>query len=196
VPTSVFAVPGVLALFMLQLAAPARAQEPTESDLGLAPGARIRVTTASPSASGGSPAPLVGQWAGSEGSDLRLVLGPAETRAVPKDQILRIERSVSPSRRSRGALIGFGVGLLAAFGKAAVQGGCNDGCNEENLAAALLVASAAATLGAVASPGERWADVNVGGDPGRATPSAQAGPRVRLVPQLGRRVGLTLVASF
>ncbi len=101
-----------------------------------------------------------------------------------------------PSRKVRGALIGFGVGLAVMVGKAAVNGGCNDGCNMENVAAAGLVALSTAAAGAIISPGERWADVAVGGAQGRATMSSQAGLRVRLVPQVGRRAGLTVVASF
>jgi hypothetical protein len=77
-----------------------------------------------------------------------------------------------------------------------VNGGCNDGCNMENVAAAGLVALSTAAMGAIISPGERWADVAVERGQGAATISSGAKLRVRLVPQLGRRSGLTVVASF
>jgi hypothetical protein len=121
----------------------------------------------------------------------------SEVRVLRQDAVVRLERSVGESRRPRGALIGFGVGLAAVIGKAALQGGCNDGCSGGNVAVALLVASGAAALGAIASPGERWEDVATGSGRSRAAMLAKAGPRVRLVPQVGRRTGgLTIVASF
>ena len=101
-----------------------------------------------------------------------------------------------PSRKVRGALIGFGVGLAVMVGKAAVNGGCNDGCNMENVAAAGLVALSTAAAGAIISPGERWVDVPLGRAQSLGTMPSPAGLRVRLVPQIGRRTGLTLVASF
>ncbi len=106
-----------------------------------------------------------------------------EPRVVARQDVVRLERSVRPSRKSRGALIGLGLGLAVAFGKVALQGGCNDGCNSGNVIVGALVAVSSSAVGAMVAPGEQWADVT-------------AGPRVRVVPQLGRRIGLTFVASF
>jgi len=115
---------------------------------------------------------------------------------VARQDILRLERSVRPGRKRRGAWIGLGVGLAAAFGTAAVQGGCNDGCDSSNVAAAALVALSTAAVGALVSPGERWSDVAVEREQSQARTGLEAGPQVRLVPHLGRRVGLSIVASF
>jgi hypothetical protein len=100
---------------------------------------------------------------------------------------------VQPSRKSRGALIGFGVGLAAMVGKVAVNGGCNDGCTMGNVAEGALVGLSVAIAGAIIAPGERWAELPVAG---AATTPSSARFRLHLVPQLGRRTGLTLIASF
>jgi hypothetical protein len=155
----------------------AEAQPPADGCVGVEKGTRLRVTTASPPPSGGSGRVFVGRFAGSDRDELRLAVTSSESQALPCDAIVRIEQSVGASRKSRGALIGFGIGLGAMVGKVALQGGCNDGCNSANVLEAALVAVSTATLGAIAAPGERWA-------------------AVRLVPQVGRRTGLTLVASF
>jgi hypothetical protein len=113
-------------------------------------------------------------------------------RVVARQDIVRLERSVSPSRKRRGAWIGFGVGAALAFGKVAMQGGCNDGCDSSNVVVAALVAVSTATVGVLVSPGESWLDVAVD----QASREVDSGLQVRLVPQVGRRIGLCLVASF
>jgi hypothetical protein len=113
-----------------------------------------------------------------------------------RQDIVRLERSVSPGRKVRGAYVGFGVGSALAFGKVALQGGCNDGCDSSNVIAAGLVALSTAIVGALASPGERWSDVAVERERSQARTEFEARLQVRLVPQVGRRVGLSLVASF
>jgi hypothetical protein len=172
----------------------AQAQPATGLGVDLSAGARIRVTVASQAEGGHSR--LVGTLAGWDGGELRLASSVSGTRVLQREALLRLERSVSPSRRSTGALIGFGVGLAAVVGKAAVQGGCNDGCRAENVVEALLVAASGATLGALVSPGEQWQDVAMSHPSTRSPSTGKPGPWVRLVPQLGRRTGLTVVASF
>jgi hypothetical protein len=190
------AYPAVLVLSLAGLAhAPAEAQTPADGELGLAPGTRVRVTMASPAPSGGSGPRIVGRFEASDQSELILATGASEI-ALPRDAIVRLEQSVAPSRKTRGAWIGFGIGLAAMLGKAVAQGGCNDGCNSANVAEAAVVALSAAAVGAVASPGERWVDIPVRRGQGGATMPTSAGPRVRLAPQVGRRAGLTVVASF
>jgi hypothetical protein len=115
---------------------------------------------------------------------------------VARQGIVRLERSVSPSRRTRGAWIGFGVGLALALGKAATQGGCNDGCDSSNVMVGALVGVSTAAVGALVSPGERWAHVPVERERSQLTTRCEAGPAVRLVPQVGRRLALSIVASF
>ena len=155
-------------------------------------GSRVRVTTSSPES-----VSLVGTLSAVDQRILTIV--PRDGRepgVVAWQHVVRLERSVRPSRKPRGALIGFGLGLGAMLGKAVKAGGCNDGCDGENVAAATLVALSTAVVGAIVSPGERWVDVAVGRAQGRATMSSPAGLRIRLVPRVGRRTGLTVVASF
>ena len=155
-------------------------------------GSRVRVRSLASDA-----VPLVGTLSAVD--EKSLTVAPQDGRepgVVARQDISRLERSVRPSRRRRGALIGFGVGLAVALGKAVKDGGCNDGCDGGNVAAAALLALSTAALGAIVSPGERWADVDLGRGQSRATRASPGGLRVLLVPQLGRRTGLTVVASF
>jgi hypothetical protein len=155
-------------------------------------GSRVRVTSSTPDS-----ARVVGTLSAVDAKSLTVVPKDGrEPRVLARQDVARLERSVRPSRKSRGAVIGFAVGLAAALGRVAINGGCNDGCNGGNVAVGLLFASSTAGVGALAAAGERWEDVALGPQPGRATLSSQAGFRVHLVPQLGRRNGLVLVASF
>ena len=141
--------------------------------------------------------PLVGTLAAVDPASLTVVPQKGgEPRVVALQDVTRLERSVTPGRKLPGALIGFGVGLAAMFGRAVIKGGCNDGCNGEDAAEAALGAVSAGAVGALLSPGERWADVPVGRGRSRTTMSFEAGLQVRVVPQVGRRIGLTVVASF
>jgi hypothetical protein len=128
--------------------------------------------------------------------EIVLAVSSSDRTSIPRASITRLERSIRPSRRAAGALAGFVLGLAAVFGKTVHDGGCNDGCDVGNVVGAVVVALPVAALGAAVSPGERWAVVPVGHWEGPATQPPQARLRVRLVPQIGRRVGLTLVASF
>ena len=157
------------------------------------PGTRVRVT------SGGlESVRLVGTLTAVDQESLTVVPedggGPS---VVARQDIVRFERSVSPSRRARGAWIGFGVGLALAFGKVAMQGGCNDGCDSSNVMVGALVGVSTAAVGAALdSSGERWSDVSVERERSQTKTEREAGLEVRLVPQVGRRVGLSIVASF
>jgi len=174
----------------------ARAQSAAEGPIDLTAGARIRVTVVDPPPSGVSERRIVGVFAAWDRGALSLAASPSETLALPQDAILTLERSVRPSRKPRGALIGFAVGLAAAIGKAALQGGCNDGCNEANVAAAVLLGLSTAVVGAVAAPGEVWAEVPLERGPGQTAMPGEAGWQVRLVPLVGPQTGLAVVASF
>ena len=117
-----------------------------------------------------------------------------KARVFARQDIVRLERSVSPSRRRQGGWIGFGVGLAAVVGKVALQGGCNDGCDSSNVLTGALVGLSTATVGALVSPDERWSDVALERSQARA--GAGSGLQIRLAPQFGRRAGLSIVASF
>jgi hypothetical protein len=155
------------------------------------PGSRLRITAPAVARK-----PIVGTLIEAGERDLVLADSSSARTPIPLASVTRLERSVRPSRRATGALAGFIVGLAAVGLKTLHDGGCNDGCNGGDVATAGLVALSTAAVGAIVSPGERWAVVPVGGGQGPATVSSQARPRVRLVPQIGRRAGLTLVASF
>jgi hypothetical protein len=177
----------VFLLAVVCAAAPGTAQDGIAS----LPGSRLRVT-----APAVAPKPIAGTLLQATEDEIVLATPGSDRTRIARASITRLQWSARPSRRSRGALIGFGVGLAAMVGKAALNGGCNDGCNMENVAAAGLVALSTAAVGAIVSPGEQWADVPLGGEWRPATASSPPGPRVRLVPQIGRRAGLSIVASF
>lgn len=167
-------------------AAVLRAEEPPTPG----PGTRVRVSSRGPKA-----VRLVGTLTAVDQESLTVMPEDAGGPSVfARQDIARLERSVSPSRKARGAWIGFGVGLALAFGKVAAQGGCNDGCDSSNAIVGALVAVSTAAVGALASPGERWSDVAVERE--RSLTEREAGLEVRLAPQAGRRVGLSIVASF
>jgi hypothetical protein len=160
-----------------------------DSDV-LLPGTRLRVTAPAVSRK-----PVVGTLIEVDECEIVLAATSSERTPIPRDSITRLQRSVRPSRRTRGALIGFGLGLAAIAAKTVHAGGCDDGCNGGNVLAAVVVALPVAAVGAVVSPGERWVDL----DPGhgrRPATTSRAGPRLRLVPQAGRSIGLTVVAEF
>jgi hypothetical protein len=167
--------------------APASAQDSALPE----PGSRLRIT-----APAVAPKPIVGTLAEARERDLVLADSSSDRTTIPLASITRLERSVRPSRRTTGALAGFIVGLAAVGLTTLHDGGCNDGCNGGDVATAGLVALSTAAVGAVVSPGERWADVPVGGEQGPSTVAPHAALRVRLVPQVGRRTGLILIASF
>ena len=116
-----------------------------------------------------------------------------EPIVVARKAILRLEESKKPSRKHRGAWIGFGIGLSASVGKVAMQGGCNDGCNGDNLLIGGLVAASAAVVGALVSSGEQWQDL---APLTHAWQAQTTRPRLQLVPSIGRGAGLRVVASF
>lgn len=177
----------IVLLATLSAAAPGSAQDGFIPE----PGSRVRVTAPAVARN-----PIVGTLLEAGERGIVLAGSSSDGTPIPAASITRLERSVRPGRRTAGALAGLIVGLAAVGLKTLHAGGCNDGCSGGNVAAAVVVALPVAALGAIAAPGERWATVPLGGGPGPATASPRSGPRVRLVPQVGRQTGLTLVASF
>ena len=160
-----------------------------DSDV-LLPGTRLRVTAPAVSRK-----PVVGTLIEASERELVLAATSSDRTPIPRDSITRLQRSVRPSLRTRGALIGFGLGLGAIAAKTVHAGGCEDGCNGGSVLAAVVAALPVAAVGVIASPGERWVDLDPGHGQSPATTS-RAGLRVRLVPQVGRSTGLTVVAEF
>jgi len=172
----------------------ARAQADADEGLRLPPGARVRITLASERALGGKR--LVGQLASMDPDSLSLDVVDSVKRELRRDAIVRLEKSVRASRRPAGALIGFGVGFVAAFlhFDRASEGHC---LVDIPVCAVVsgLAALPAAALGALVAPGEEWAEVKLRSQ-ARAPLASDTGLQLRLVPVVGRRTGLTLVASF
>jgi hypothetical protein len=172
----------------------ARAQATADGGFALPPGTRVRVTLAGDPASGGKR--LVGQLASIEPDSLGLDMVDSEKRELRRDAIVRMEESVRKSRKPAGALIGFGVGFVAAFlhFDRASEGHCLVDIPVCTLVSGLAALPAAA-LGALVAPGEEWAEVRLRGR-SRATNASNTGLQVRLVPVVGRRMGLKIVGSF
>lgn len=128
----------------------------------LPPGARVRVTLANDEDSARKGPSLVGRLAEVRPESIMLTTRGPETRELRRDAIVKLERSVHPSRKLKGALIWYGV-TFVTFGVAAAvmgtEGACYDLAASECVAVAAVAALPAAGIGAVVSPGEQWADV-------------------------------------
>ena len=172
----------------------AAAQDPGQPSIG----ARVRVTSSAlPSGR------EVGTLSGIDGESLAFRLEDSADAVVlaPRD-IHRLEWSVRPSRKKKGTLIGLGVGfgvgflgtgiLCALFGDECPTG---EGVVYGTLYG-LATGALGAAVGALVSPGEHWAEVPLNRFPSGT--HAEPRPRVQLslVPIVGTRRGLTLVASF
>ena len=177
----------------------AEAAAPAEDHAFPGLGTRVRVTS-SDLRSG----PLVGTLTSIEEKSLAVqAQGRSEAVALDREKIRRFEWSVRPSRKKKGALIGLGVGfglglagtfiLCETFGTSCPVG--------EGLVFGTVygvaVGAFGAGVGALASPGERWAEVSLDRIP---SGGGGAGPRPRVqlsvLPMMGKARGLTIVASF
>lgn len=160
---------------------------------------RVRVT-ASASRSG----PLTGTLTGIDEKSLAVLPeGRSEAVVLERQDIRRVEWSVRPSRKKKGALlglgIGFGAGLVGTFLLCDAYGtGCpaGEGAVFGTFYGSLLGAVGAG-VGALVAPGERWTEValdRLGPGDGLKQPR----PRVHLsvVPMVGARRGLAIVGSF
>jgi len=129
--------------------------------------------------------------------------GGGESNVVARADVSRLEWSVKPSRKKKGAVIGlaagFGAGLAGTF---ALCNAFGTYCPaDEGLGFGLLYGAGlgafGATVGALVAPGERWAEVPMGalGAVGgwRQSP---APVHLTIVPLLGHRLGLSVVGSF
>jgi hypothetical protein len=161
-------------------------------------GARVRVTSSAvPSGR------EVGTLRGIDGESLAFRLQKmADTIVLEPRYIQRLEWSVRPSRKKKGTLIGLGVGFGVGFlGTGILCALFGDECpTGEGIAYGTLYGLATggvgAAVGAIVAPGEHWAEVPLDKIP--PTTNAEPRPRVQLslVPMVGTRRGLTLVASF
>ncbi len=121
-------------------------------------GDRVRVHVA-----GASSAPLVGTLAAMDAHSLAVkVPGRDAAAVVARADLLRVERSVRPGRKGKGALIGLGAGFAIGFVGAALLGNCDetggtDRCVNAGWGSLYGAAAgvAGAGLGALVAPGER-----------------------------------------
>ena len=150
--------------------------------------------------------PLVGTLTAVDQKSLTVV-GPKDARepsVVARGEVSRLEWSVKPSRKKKGAFIGLGVGfglgvagtfiLCESFGTSCPTG--------EGIGYALFIfgpatGAAGAGIGALVAPGERWADVPIDlVHSADRTERPPAGIQLTILPLVGHRRGLTIVASF
>ena len=93
--------------------------------------------------------------------------GRSEAIALDRQKIRRFEWSVRPSRKKKGTLIGLGVGFgLGWVGMVTLAQSCEGNCSTgSGLFYGAIYSTALAALGAgvgaLTSPGERWAEVSV-----------------------------------
>jgi hypothetical protein len=187
----------VVGLAIVVLSHSPGAAQPAEGESGVEPGARVRVTFNRPNA---QESQLTGDLRELGAQSLTLALGSSDLREIPRTSIVRLERRVQQGRKTRGALIGFGVGFPTLFLLSEIGGDettCFRGGRECGLqiTASAVLAVPAAVVGALVAPGDTWAEVPLGPAP-VPTSSSSRRLQLRLVPMVGRANGLTLVGSF
>jgi hypothetical protein len=163
-------------------------------------GNRVRVH-----ATGAESGPLVGTLTAVDDNSLTVKAQDRFVPAVvPRRDVSRLERSMRPSRKGKGALIGLGAGFVLGFAGTAILGnssesGAIDHCVDVSWGSVYGAAVGAfgAGIGALVAPGERWNEVpiNLVRSTSRQV-EPPTGAELRVVPLLGRRQGLVVVVSF
>lgn len=151
-----------------------------------------------------TPGPLVGTLRAIDQRNLSVErAGEGQARAIALADVSRLETSVRPSQKKKGALLGLGAGFVVGFAGTAILGGLygDEGDSDSLLVWGSIwgaaVAPVGAAIGAAVSPGEQWAETSIRQVPsqqGHAGPSAPG--RIAIRPLVGRRCGIMLVASF
>jgi hypothetical protein len=177
---------------------PVEAQSPPEG-AAVEPGSRVRVTYEGHSSADGDTTRVAGRVDDLGPASLRLDVG-SSTKEIPRDAIVRLERSIRPGRKKRGALIGFGVGFAAFFTLAEL--GNNEGCFSGghecgfDVLTAAVIALPVAAVGAIVAPGEEWVDVPLTRTPAAAVTPGGEGFQLSVAPLVGRGTGVAVVGSF
>jgi hypothetical protein len=123
-------------------------------------GSRVRLSVTS---SGSKP--VVGTLAAVDDKSLTLIVsGRRDPLVLTRSDVVSLERSVRPSHKRRGALIGSAIGFVAGFliGGAITEWEGTSGGDfgpGKYVAAGAIMALPAAGIGAVVASGERWAEV-------------------------------------
>jgi hypothetical protein len=134
-------------------------------DVAVAPGPRVRVL-----APAFSDRPIVGQLTGSDEATLTILRtggglvigwpfrrGAKEVLSLARGSVTRLDRSIHPSRKRLGAMIGglvgaaVGVVIVARGTRGSEAGACN-ACSS----VVAVIAAPFALVGAAIAPGERW----------------------------------------
>jgi hypothetical protein len=130
------------------------------------------------------------------------VPGRDAAAVVARADLLRVERSIRPGRKGKGALIGLGAGFAIGFVGAALLGNCDETGGTDHCVNGVwgsLYGAAAGVAGAglvaLVAPGERRAEVPVG-LVGAPIGGHGSSARVEVVLLLGRRHGLAIAVSF
>jgi hypothetical protein len=129
----------------------------------------------------------------------------AEAIVLAREDIQRLEWSLQPSRKRKGALIGLGVGFAAGFFSILALCRWFDTACPGDLRRGLFwgalhgvaVGVGGMAVGALAAPGERWAEVSQERFPsevGRG--ELRSGVQLKVFPMAGGRRGLVLAVSF
>jgi len=147
--------------------------------------------------------PLVGTLTAVDSAHLTLARSGGDAPSVvARRDVTKLERSVRPSGKRKGALIGLAVGFGAGFATAAALGNCSETpgvvehCGDPVWSSLYGAAAGAAGagIGALLAPGERWAEVPMGAEP--AGPGARTGVIWRVLPLAGPRRGAVLSISW
>jgi hypothetical protein len=159
-------------------------------------GSRVRVR----SLESGS---LVGRLSAVDDTYLTVVRSDRDAASViARRDVTRLEQSVRPSRRGKGALLGFAIGFGVGFAAAAALGNCSetgavDHCADP-VASSLygaMAGAAGAAIGALVAPGERWVEIPLNRGPS-PTPKAPGRALLRVVPLAGARRGALVAVSW
>ena len=120
---------------------------------------------------------------------------------VARLDVTGLERSVKPSRKGRGALLGLAIGFGVGYVAAATLGNCSetpgvvDHCGNSvwSSITGAMAGAAGAGIGALVAPGERWVEVPLTRERSSASKAGRA--LLRVVPLAGASRG-ALVSVF
>jgi hypothetical protein len=173
---------------MLALLLPCVSAARGDDTLSLKVGARVRAQVIKGSPGKGTTATkgLTGTLLGLSETTITIGGGDESTPLVlDRQSVTKLELSLRRSRRGRGALIGLGAGVAAAF-LVGLASGSDENCTLVCFSAAelggmlsVLLGPAGAAIGAGLAPGERWQTVapdriRLGPDAARTAPGRRA----------------------
>ena len=144
--------------------------------------------------------PVVGTLAAVDDESLTVIVsGRRDPLVLTRSHVVRVERSVRPSHKRRGALIGSAIGFVAGFliGGAITEWEGTSGGDfgpGAYVASGVILALPAAGIGALVARGERWAEVPTDQVRSQIAPSDHV--QFSLRPSLVHSKGLAIVLSW